>query len=129
MSIGSNLILSVPVLLLERVRLGENELSELTLRRLKNRESSPASLAAAAPVDPLVNSASCGFSGWSFMLARSCPGVCVATSYKGKLKSQRPHGHAILLNRSQLKRDYPLNLSILLRGGKETNKDSLSNGE
>ena len=34
-----------------------------------------------------------------------------------------------LLNRSQLKRDYPLDLSILLRGGKETNKDSLSNGE
>ena len=31
--------------------------------------------------------------------------------------------------RSQLKRDNPLNLSILLRGGKETNKDSPSNGE
>jgi hypothetical protein len=28
-----------------------------------------------------------------------------------------------------MKRDYPLDLSILLRGGKETNKDSLSNGE
>jgi len=26
-------------------------------------------------------------------------------------------------------RDYPLNLSILISGGKETNKDSLSNGE
>ena len=26
-------------------------------------------------------------------------------------------------------RDYPLNLSISLSGGKETNKDSLSNGE
>ena len=24
-----------------------------------------------------------------------------------------------------MKRDYPLNLSILIRGGKETNKDSL----
>jgi hypothetical protein len=32
-------------------------------------------------------------------------------------------------SRSQMKRDYPLDLSILLRGGKETNKDSLSNGE
>ena len=31
--------------------------------------------------------------------------------------------------RSQMKRDYPLNLSILLSGGKETNKDSPSNGE
>ena len=28
-----------------------------------------------------------------------------------------------------LSQDYPLNLSILLGGGKETNKDSLSNGE
>jgi hypothetical protein len=31
--------------------------------------------------------------------------------------------------RSQMKRDYPLNLSILIRGGKENNHDSLSNGE
>ena len=29
----------------------------------------------------------------------------------------------------QIRQDYPLNLSILLSGGKETNKDSLSNGE
>ena len=29
----------------------------------------------------------------------------------------------------QISRDYPLNLSILISGGKETNKDSLSNGE
>jgi hypothetical protein len=34
-----------------------------------------------------------------------------------------------LENRSQLKRDYPVDLSILLTGGKETNKDSPSNGE
>ena len=31
--------------------------------------------------------------------------------------------------RPRIRRDYPLNLSILLSGGKETNKDSLSNGE
>ena len=31
--------------------------------------------------------------------------------------------------RSQIRRDYPLNLSISLSGGKETNKDSPSNGE
>ncbi len=31
--------------------------------------------------------------------------------------------------RSQVKRDYPLNLSILIRGGKENNHDTLSNGE
>ena len=29
----------------------------------------------------------------------------------------------------ELRRDYPLNLSISFSGGKETNKDSLSNGE
>jgi len=28
-----------------------------------------------------------------------------------------------------MKQDYPLNLSILLSGGKETSKDALSNGE
>ena len=29
----------------------------------------------------------------------------------------------------QIKHDYPLNLSILISGGKETNRDALSNGE
>jgi hypothetical protein len=32
-------------------------------------------------------------------------------------------------NRPQMKREDPVNLSILLTGGKETNKDSPSNGE
>ena len=32
-------------------------------------------------------------------------------------------------DRPQIKWEYPLNLSILISGGKETNKDSLSNGE
>lgn len=31
--------------------------------------------------------------------------------------------------RPQIRQDYPLNLSILISGGKETNKDFLSNGE
>ena len=31
--------------------------------------------------------------------------------------------------RPEIRRDYPLNLSISLSGGKETNKDSPSNGE
>jgi hypothetical protein len=30
---------------------------------------------------------------------------------------------------SPIRQDYPLNLSILIRGGKETNKDSLSKGD
>ena len=34
-----------------------------------------------------------------------------------------------LYNRSPIRQDYPLNLSILLSGGKETNKDFPSNGE
>ena len=33
------------------------------------------------------------------------------------------------LSRPEIRRDYPLNLSISLSGGKETNKDSPSNGE
>lgn len=37
-----------------------------------------------------------------------------------------PKGLAL---RPEIGRDYPLNLSISLRGGKETNEDSLSNGE
>jgi hypothetical protein len=34
-----------------------------------------------------------------------------------------------LLIRHQMRQDYPLNLSILISGGKETNKDSHSNCE
>lgn len=37
--------------------------------------------------------------------------------------------HVASLLRPEIGRDHPLNLSISLRGGKETNKDSLSNGE
>ena len=36
---------------------------------------------------------------------------------------------AVLISRPQIRRDYPLNLSISISGGKETNEDSLSNGE
>ena len=35
----------------------------------------------------------------------------------------------LLSIRPELRQDYPLNLSISISGGKETNKDSLSNGE
>ena len=40
----------------------------------------------------------------------------------------RTHAKALSC-RPEIGRDYPLNLSILISGGKETNKDSLSNGE
>ena len=39
------------------------------------------------------------------------------------------HAHMNLRARPQIKHDYPLNLSISISGGKETNKDSLSSGE
>ena len=52
---------------------------------------------------------------------------CNATEYiKLTLVSQRNENQNL---RPQSRRDYPLNLSILISGGKETNKDSLSNGE
>jgi hypothetical protein len=35
----------------------------------------------------------------------------------------------LILFRPQVERHYPLNLSILISGGKETNRDSLSSGE
>ena len=45
-------------------------------------------------------------------------GVCV-----------RSHTRTLFWTRSEISRDYPLNLSISLSGGKETNQDSPSNGE
>lgn len=35
----------------------------------------------------------------------------------------------IQLTSPRIRQDYPLNLSILISGGKETNRDVLSNGE
>ena len=47
--------------------------------------------------------------------------------------SREVHGLGVskhpLVTRPEIRRDYPLNLSILVSGGKETNQDSLSNGE
>jgi hypothetical protein len=42
------------------------------------------------------------------------------------IRCRFPQGSLV---RPQIRRDNPLNLSISLGGGKETNKDSLSNGE
>lgn len=35
----------------------------------------------------------------------------------------------VQIERPEVRRDYPLNLSILLSGGEENNNDPLSNGE
>ena len=45
------------------------------------------------------------------------------------LNQQEACLHATLNIRPELRQDYPLNLSISISGGKETNKDSPSNGE
>ena len=42
---------------------------------------------------------------------------------------ERVHRKNSLIHRPEIGRGYPLNLSISLSGGKETNQDSLSNGE
>lgn len=71
---------------------------------------------------------------------RSRPGGCLSESVSPRFpRDPRPRRRAGGQPRSpppapfrlrpQIRRDYPLNLSILLSGGKETNKDSLSSGE
>ena len=58
-------------------------------------------------------------------------GIClprqeVSVSGRTPVKGALPPS---FLYRPEIGRGYPLNLSISLSGGKETNKDSLSNGE
>ncbi|KAI9540402.1 hypothetical protein NQZ68_040717 [Dissostichus eleginoides] len=48
---------------------------------------------------------------------------------RGRATKCRPPGRLHIRLRPQIRRDNPLNLSILLSGGKETNQDSLSSGE
>ena len=52
-----------------------------------------------------------------------------AARVSGESHPGGPHAHSTTRLRPQIRRDDPLNLSILLSGGKETNKDSLSSGE
>lgn len=54
--------------------------------------------------------------------------VADSKEFKGKTKKLNMIFY-ISIERPQLMCDYPLNLSILLRGGKETKWDSLSSGE
>lgn len=51
---------------------------------------------------------------------------CVTLSLLGLCD---PYASLMLITRPQVRRGYPLSLSISISGGKETNKDSLSNGE
>ena len=70
---------------------------------------------------------------------RQCGGEDLFISLPGGLDgSDEPTGppelkgvcsYTLFWTRSEISRDYPLNLSISLSGGKETNQDSPSNGE
>ncbi|GMJ15795.1 hypothetical protein HRI_005248700 [Hibiscus trionum] len=53
----------------------------------------------------------------------------VARSRRSGLSDPFCAASTALASRPQVRRDYPLNLSISISGGKETYKDSLSNGE
>ena len=57
------------------------------------------------------------------LLPPACLGAILVQCQNSKRNS------FLLQFRPRIRRDYPLNLSILISGGKETNKDSLSNGE
>ena len=59
-------------------------------------------------------------------------GICLPRQEVDSVSGRTPVKGALppsFLYRPEIGRDYPLNLSISLSGGKETNKDSLSNGE
>ena len=61
--------------------------------------------------------------------ARTPPGGRVGHARGARWVLTGPPRAATLRLRPQIRRDYPLNLSILISGGKETNQDSLSSGE
>ena len=61
---------------------------------------------------------------------RSVPVICQSVSRDMKFSIILISIQTVTsVTRPQIERDYPLNLSILLSGGKETNQDSLSSGE
>jgi hypothetical protein len=71
---------------------------------------------------------------WQRRPQRTCRSkpVQVQTSKSGLLSLSRVRvspDEIFFHSRPEIRRDYPLNLSISLSGGKETNKDSPSNGE
>ena len=53
----------------------------------------------------------------------------ILSCWSGTLCSALKQEPINLFSRPELRQEHPLNLSISISGGKETNKDSLSNGE
>ncbi len=71
----------------------------------------------------------CG-GGWGRSTAARPRGLSLRPSFARSPRSRaRPPRRAPSETRPQIRRGDPLNLSILVSGGKETNQDSLSNGE
>lgn len=62
-------------------------------------------------------------------LLNSCAVVTTPDTDSIDPRALKPQPVMSLRPRPQVRRDYPLSLSISISGGKETNKDSLSNGE
>ena len=50
-------------------------------------------------------------------------------SFRRRNNNEYPTFNSHLFTRPRFERDYPLNLSILISGGKEINRDSLSKGD
>ena len=75
------------------------------------------------------------FTFYVYLSASAITSLSVANVCIGSVYGRTPYDFSLSLPKrksefwSEMKRDNPLNLSILIRGGKETNKDSPSNGE
>ena len=76
-------------------------------------------------MDPIMGFNWVGSTGFCRLHAVVACGLLLAShSRNGLASSDMSHNF-----RPELRQDYPLNLSISISGGKETNKDSPSNGE
>ena len=60
---------------------------------------------------------------------RLCPDECTLRKCSSRCDGGQSARASALEIEPQIRRDHPLNLSISISGGRETNKDSLSNGE
>ena len=71
----------------------------------------------------------CGVERVVSVLLFFAPAPEVFWSYKEKARGELTTTNPLPTHELNSMQDYPPNLSILLSGGKETNKDGLSNGE
>ena len=64
-----------------------------------------------------------------YIIDAACLPACLPARQKETKQTVSSKHHAHLHIRPRVEDDYPLNLSILISGGKETNRDSLSKGD